>query len=132
MDFYSQFMSPVKEEYPLSGAYYYRKPLLNTDIAEPMNYKVVDANVRRYGEVIANLKKEEQYNIRQTNTQCNFRIGGHIATQDGILWQITEIQTKAVQEYNQAFRLFKASQMTAHILRLVAVDNPLGLTADGV
>ena len=131
MDYFSQFMSPIKTDYPLTGAYYLRRPLTTNDVAETFNYKPIDPRAKRYGQIISNLKTDEQSFSIETNTQCKFKIGGYIITQDGGMWQITETLTKT-QEDIEALRLFKDNAKTVNIIRLIAVDNPLGLTVNGV
>ena len=130
MDFFSKFTASIKDDYPLNGAYYSRRPLTTSDVAEGINYKPLDPSTRRYGSVISNLKKDEQLFTIQTITQCKYKVGGYIVTQDGTMWQIAEIRSKADEGNVEALRLFRETAKTVHVLSLIEVDNPLGLTPE--
>lgn len=121
MDFFSQFMS-VKDEYVLTGVWYARKPVTTADEGEQIQYSVVDPKRKSYGEVITNVMTDEGIYTIRTNDNFPYKPKQYIVTQDGRVWQITEVTSKIENERTkEALRLFRETAETEFTLRLTEV-----------
>ena len=118
----------VKDEEVLTGTYYKRKPITTDDGGLPFSYDIVNESDRTYSTMLNTLQTEQAVQTIVTNDLVGFKVKGYVVTQDGILWQITGIVKRLVKAENkQALRILKQTIDTEYVIRLIAVDNPMGL-----
>ena len=118
----------IKDEEVLTGTYYKRRPLTLADGGDVFQYDIVDESDTSYSNILNNLQTEKSVQTIKTNDVCGFKVKGYVVTQDGLFWQITGILKKMVKPENkQALRILKQTIETEYILRLIEVDNPMGL-----
>lgn len=124
---YLDFLT-VKDEEVLTGNYYKRRPITTEDGGLPFSYDIVNESDKNYSTIINNLQTEQVVQTIRTNDLVGFKIKGYVVTQDGILWQITNIMKRlAKPENKQALRILKQTIETEFVIRLIAVDNPMEL-----
>lgn len=124
---YLDFLT-VKDEEVLTGTYYKRRPITTEDGGLPFSYDIVNESDKNYSTIISNLQTEQVVQTIRTNDLVGFKIKGYVVTQDGILWQITNIMKRlAKPENKQALRILKQTIETEFVIRLMAVDNPMEL-----
>lgn len=124
---YLDFLT-IKDEEVLTGTYYSRMPITLSDEGIRFSYDIVDENNRAYATMLNTLQTEQAVQTIKTNDLCGFKVKGYVATQDGLFWQITGIIKRLVKRENkQALRLLKQTIETEYVIRLINVDNPMGL-----
>ena len=124
---YLDFLT-IKDEEVLTGTYYARLPLSNKDNGIPFQYDIVDEKDKSYTTLLNTLQTEQSLQTIKTNDMCGFKVKGYVATQDGLLWQISGLIKRIIKPNNkQALRILKESIETEYVIRLIEVDNPMGL-----
>ncbi len=88
-------------------------------------FKEVDYPSVRFSSIISNLMNYEKTMIIQTVWNLGFKVDGYIATQDGSLWLIKDIQQDC--KNSRAVSLLKSSPKCEYTLGLVKIDNPMEL-----
>ena len=116
----------VKTNEVFKGKYYKDRPETPADFATEFTYDVVDANDRTYSKVLNNLEVDRGTHSIKTNEYLDFKINAYVITQDGLMWQITSVQT-IPSKNKQAYRYIKRAVGEEYVLRLIQVDNPWGL-----
>lgn len=118
----------IKDEEVLSGTYYSRRPITTSDKGIRFQYDILDESNKSYTTLLNNLQTETELQTIKTNDMCGFKVKGYVATQDGLLWQISGIIKRLIKPENkQALRILKQTIETEYILRLIKVDNPMEL-----
>lgn len=124
---YLDFLT-IKDEEVLTGTYYDRLPFSNKDNGIPFQYDIVDEKDKSYTTLLNTLQTEQSLQTIKTNDMCGFKVKGYVATQDGLLWQISGLIKRIIRPNNkQALRILKESIETEYVIRLIEVDNPMGL-----
>ena len=122
MDFID-FMVDSSDEY-LTGTFYKRRPKTVEDGGINFTYKQLDHNSKRFGKVLGNVRADVANYAISTNDHCGFSIGGYIVTQNGLIWQITEIVTnEEVKGKSDVLRWFTSAENSEQSLRMIQVDN---------
>lgn len=118
----------IQDEEVLSGTYYARLPKTSQDAGEPFQYDIVDDNDKTYSLLLNNIQTEQSIQTIKTSDASGFKVKGYVVTQDGALWQITGIIKKLSNPNNkQALRILTETVESEYIIRLIQVDNPMGL-----
>lgn len=118
----------IQDEEVLSGTYYARLPITSQDAGEPFQYDIVDDNDKTYSLLLNNIQTEQSIQTIKTSDASGFKVKGYVVTQDGALWQITGIIKKLSNPDNkQALRILTETVESEYIIRLLQVDNPMGL-----
>ena len=118
----------IQDEEVLSGTYYARLPITSQDAGEPFQYDIVDDNDKTYSLLLNNIQTEQSIQTIKTSDASGFKVKGYVVTQDGALWQITGIIKKLSKPENkQALRILTETVESEYIIRLIQVDNPMGL-----
>lgn len=118
----------IQDEEVLSGTYYARLPITSQDAGEPFQYDIVDDNDKTYSLLLNSIQTEQSIQTIKTSDASGFKVKGYIVTQDGALWQITGIIKKPSKPDNkQALRILTETVESEYIIRLIQVDNPMGL-----
>ena len=118
----------IQDEEVLSGTYYARLPITSQDAGEPFQYDIVDDNDKTYSLLLNSIQTEQSIQTIKTSDASGFKVKGYVVTQDGALWQITGIIKKLSNPNNkQALRILTETVESEYIIRLIQVDNPMGL-----
>lgn len=111
------------DEY-LTGVFYKRRPATPEDGGVTFKYKQLDPNARVFGKVLGEVRKDRATYAIKTNDDCAFNIGGYIQTQNGLVWEITEvIANEEVQGGNEALRWFRMAKNAEISVRMIQVDD---------
>lgn len=122
MDFID-FLVDSSDEY-LTGTFYARRPKTVEDGGINFAYKQLDPNSKRFAKVLGNVRADVANYAISTNDHCGFNIGGYIVTQNGLIWQITEIVTnEEVKGKSDVLRWFTSAENSEQSLRMIQVDN---------
>lgn len=120
---YIDFLVDTTNEY-LTGYFYKKRPISAEDGKIAFKYKQLDPNSRVFGKVLGEVRADRATYAIKTNDQCGFNIGGYIITQNGLIWQITEVITnEEVKGGNDVLRWFKRAKNAECSVRMVQVDN---------
>lgn len=122
MDFID-FLVDSSDEY-LTGTFYARRPKTVEDGGINFTYKQLDPNSKRFGKVLGNVRADVANYAISTNDHCGFNIGGYIVTQNGLIWQITEIVTnEEVKGKSDVLRWFTSAENSEQSLRMIQVED---------
>ena len=88
-------------------------------------YETIDNPTRTFGQITTNLLTDTRSMRIKTTMAIDFEVEGFVTTQDGSLWQISQIMNDC--HNSQALRIFKSSPVCEKVITLVGVDNPRGL-----
>ncbi len=124
MDFLD--LMEIKDEEVFNGKYYKERPITPLDSAIPFKYEVVDPNDKAYSKILNNLEADNATHSIKTNTFCGFEINGYVITHEGYLWQISSV-TVLPSKNKQAYRYLTHAVGTEYLIRLIRVENPMGL-----
>lgn len=131
---YIDFLVDTTDEY-LTGYFYKKRPVSAEDGKITFKYKQLDPNSRVFGKVLGEVRADRANYAIKTNDQCGFNIGGYIVTQNGLIWQITEVVTnEEVKDGNDVLRWFKRAKNAECSVRMVQIDNlyPINETYDDI
>lgn len=127
MDFFSEFMA-VKDRQFLSGKYYKVYPQNYTDCAEEFSYEEIDPKDRTYSKLLSNLQTDGATFTIKTKTPLDYAVKGYVLAQDGTMYQIAGVVKKTQQDDTEnALRLFRETNQTEWVIRLLMVENPMEL-----
>lgn len=122
MDFMDLIVDSADEF--LTGYFYKKRPKTQADGRIQFNYRQLDPNSRVFGKVLGEVRADRASYAIRTNDMCGFNIGGYIVTQNGLIWQITEVITNEESKgSNDALRWFKKAVNAECSLRMVQIDN---------
>jgi hypothetical protein len=114
------FFKP-REGYVLTGSY------RETRKSPPQyfEYSIVDYQNKTYSDIINNLIATREGLVIRTLWDCGFKDRGYVSTQDGLLWEITQVQID--MKNSETLRLFASAPSTEFILALIRVENVKGI-----
>lgn len=122
MDFMDLIVDSA-DEY-LTGYFYKKRPKSQEDGRIKFNYRQLDPNSRVFGKLLGEVRADRASYAIKTNDMCGFNIGGYIVTQNGLIWQITEVITNEESKgSNDALRWFKKAVNAECSVRMVQIDN---------
>lgn len=108
----------------LTGVFYKRRPISPEDVGVPFKYKQLDPSAKVFGKLLGELRKDRATYAIKTNDSCEFNIGGYIKTQNGLMWEITEvISNEEVEGSNDVLRWFKNAKNAEISVRMIQVDD---------
>ena len=118
-----------KSEEVLTANYYPTLPRTpNLAQPKPFSYGIVNESDKSYAKLLSEVQTTLKTMTIHTDDNNGYKVDGYVATQDGSLWAITGIVESLVNENTkQALRLVKKTIQTRYVLRLVGIDNPMGL-----
>lgn len=114
------FIAP-KGKYTMTATYYARRPLTTADYGQKFRYKKIDPRRMSYGSVIQNVIEDNEVSAIETISPIDFKIKGYIQAQDGLMYQITEIERH--EDNGNEHLMFKHSIDERKLMRLIRVDN---------
>ena len=122
MDF-MDFLVDSTDEY-LTGYFYKKRPKSQEDGRIKFNYKQLDPNSRVFGKLLGEVRADRASYAIKTNDMCGFNVGGYIITQNGLIWQITEVITNEESKgSNDALRWFTTAVNAECSVRMVQIDD---------
>lgn len=120
---YVDFLVDTAEE-KLTGLFYSRRPTNADDGRKTFQYKQLDPNSKVFGKVLGEVRADRATYAIKTNDGCGFNIGGYVVTQNGLIWQITEVVTnEEAKDRTEVLRWFKSAKNAEIDIRMVQVDN---------
>lgn len=127
MQDYLDFLQ-LKDDEVLTGTFYARRPVTVQDKGITFQYDIVDENDKSYSTILQTMTTEQSFQTIKTNDDCGFAVNSYVATQDGGFWTITGVVKRLIKHENkQALRFLKQTIDTEFVIRLLQVDNPMGL-----
>lgn len=122
MDF-MDFLVDSTDEY-LTGYFYKKRPKSQEDGRIKFNYRQLDPNSRVFGKLLGEVRADRATYAIRTNDMCGFNVGGYIITQNGLIWQITEVITNEESKgSNDALRWFTTAVNAECSVRMVQIDD---------
>lgn len=106
-----------RQTYVLTGSYRETRK----SAPQYFEYSIVDYQNKTYSDVINNLIATREGVVIRTIWDCDFKDRGYVSTQDGALWEITQIQVD--MKNSETLRLFAVAPATEFIIALIRVDN---------
>ena len=118
-----------RTQFTLSGTYYHERPDSPDVGGQPFNYEYVDPSTKTWRTLFGNIQVSAGETAIRTDDQLSFKTGnGIVRLQDGSWYTIEQKATDYQAAPKQAFRVLPVPVGTQYVLRLVAVDEPWGLT----
>lgn len=112
----------------LTGTWYEKKPRQPKDKGVSFHYDIIDEKDSSYATLLNNIQTEETVQTIKTDDKIDIKVNSFIATQDGLLWQVAGVIKRLKSEgTEQALRLMKETIQTTRIIRLIQVENTMGL-----
>lgn len=113
----------TKDEY-LTGYFYKRRPRTPEDGKITFKYKQMNPNSKIFDTVLGNVRADSARYAIKTNDHCGFNIGGYIVTQNGLIWEITEVITNEQTEgRNDVLRWFKTAKNADCSIRMIQITD---------
>jgi hypothetical protein len=111
------------DEY-LTGYYYDRRPVSQDDGRITFNYRQLDPNSKVFSTVLSNLRADRATYAIATNDFDGFKVGGYVCTQNGLIWEITEvISNEEAKGQNDSLRWFKTARGAEWSVRMIQVTD---------
>lgn len=111
------------DEY-LTGYYYERRPVSQDDGRITFNYRQLDPNSKVFSTVLSNLRADRATYAIATNDFDGFKVGGYVVTQNGLIWEITEvISNEEAKGQNDSLRWFKKARGAEWSVRMIQVTD---------
>lgn len=111
------------DEY-LTGYYYERRPVSQADGRITFNYRQLDPNSKVFSTVLSNLRADRATYAIATNDFDGFKVGGYVVTQNGLIWEITEvISNEEAKGQNDSLRWFKTARGAEWSVRMIQVTD---------
>lgn len=122
-----------KGEFPSEAKYFNKRPISPEDGAETFTYEYVDPRSSSYARAFGNMQITSESTAIRTNAQLSFPNKndgelGFVMLSDGQLYAAVQVGKDYGKVNKQALRLFPTPVSTQYLLRLVAIDNPWGVT----
>ena len=122
MDF-MDFIVDRADEF-LTGYFYKKRPKSQEDGRIKFNYRQLDPNSRVFGKLLGEVRADRASYAIRTNDMCGFNVGGYIITQNGLIWQITEVITNEESKgSNDALRWFTTAVNAECSVRMLQIDD---------
>ncbi len=120
-------------EFTAEARYYRTCPISPEDGAELFNYEYVDPRSSAYARAFGNIQITSENTSIRTNTQLSFPNKndgelGFVMLSDGGFYAVLQVGKDYGKANKQVLRLFPTPVSTQYLLRLVAIDNPWGVT----
>lgn len=107
----------------LTGYFYKRRPKTKEDGRLPFQYEQLDPNSKVFDKVLGNVRADRATYAIKTNDYSDFNVGGYIITQNGKIWEITEVITnEQVKGNNDALWWFKTAKNVECSVRMIEID----------
>ena len=120
---YIDMLVDTKDEY-LTGYFYKVRPITPDDGRITFKYKQLDPNSKVFGTVLSNVRADRATYAIKTNDHCGFNIGGYIVTQNGLIWEITEVITnEQVTGSDDVLRWFKTAKNAECSVRMIQIND---------
>lgn len=111
------------DEY-LTGYYYEHRPVSQDDGHITFNYRQLDPNSKVFSTVLSNLRADRATYAIATNDFDGFKVGGYVCTQNGLIWEITEvISNEEAKGQNDSLRWFKTARGAEWSVRMIQVTD---------
>lgn len=122
MDYIDMLVDTSNEK--LTGYFYKRRPRTPEDGRITFKYEQLDPNSRVFDKVLGNVRADRATYAIKTNDHCGFNVGGYIITQNGLIWEITEVVTNEQEKgSNDVLRWFRTAKNAECSVRMVQVED---------
>lgn len=122
MDYIDMLVDTSSEK--LTGYFYKRRPRTPDDGRITFKYEQLDPNSRVFDKVLGNVRADRATYAIKTNDHCGFNLGGYIITQNGLIWEITEVVTNEhAKGSNDVLRWFKTAKNADCNVRMIQIDD---------
>jgi hypothetical protein len=122
MDFLDFLVDSTTER--LTGYFYKRRPKTKEDGRIPFQYEQLDPNNKVFDKVLGNVRADRATYAIKTNDYSDFNIGGYIITQNGKIWEITEVITnEQTKNNNDALWWFREAKNVECSVRMIEIDD---------
>ena len=122
MDYIDMLVDTSSEK--LTGYFYKRRPRTPEDGRITFKYEQLDPNSRVFDKVLGNVRADRATYAIKTNDHCGFNVGGYIITQNGLIWEITEVVTnEQAKGSNDVLRWFRTAKNAECNVRMIQVDD---------
>ena len=116
-------------QFTLSGTYYPERPDGPDVGGQQFNYEYVDPYTKTWRTLFGNIQVSAGETAIRTDDQLSFKEGkGLVNLQDGSWYTIEQKATDYQSAPKQAFRVLPVPVGTQFVLRLVATEEPWGIT----
>ncbi|AWW06100.1 MAG: hypothetical protein [Caudoviricetes sp.] len=116
-------------QFTLSGTYYPERPDGPDVGGQQFNYEYVDPTTHTWRTLFGNIQVSAGETAIRTDDQLSFKEGkGLVNLQDGSWYTIEQKATDYQSAPKQAFRVLPVPVGTQFVLRLVATEEPWGIT----
>ena len=121
-------MNP-RTRFTLTGTYYAERPDSPDVGGQQFNYEYVDPSTRTWRTLFANIQGSAGETAIRTDDQLSFKEGsGIVVLQDGNCYAIEVKMVDYQSAPKQAFRILPVPLGTQYVLRLVAIEEPWGIS----
>lgn len=108
----------------LTGYFYKRRPKTREDGRITFKYEQLDPNSRVFDKLLDNVRADRAIYAIKTNENISFNVGGYIVTQNGLIWEISEVVTNEQEKgSNEVLRWFTTAKNAECNLRMVQIEN---------
>lgn len=122
MDFIDMLVDTSNEK--LTGYFYKRRPRTPEDGRITFKYEQLNPNSRVFDKVLGNVRADSELYAIKTNDHCGFNVGGYIITQNGLIWEITEVVTnEQAKGSNDVLRWFRTAKNAECNVRMIRIDD---------
>lgn len=122
MDFIDMLVDTSNEK--LTGYFYKRRPKTPEDGRITFKYEQLNPNSRVFDKVLGNVRADSATYAIKTNDHCGFNVGGYIITQNGLIWEITDVVTnEQAKGSNDVLRWFKTAKNADCNVRMIQIDD---------
>lgn len=121
------FLAQKDDEF-MTGYYYERRPTDASVERKVFRYSRLDPYSRVFDTALGQMRLDRETYSLKTRTDCGWKIKGYISTQDGRFFQIVDfLEDTQPKDSEEVLRLFKRAPQREFTIRLVAVENPMGV-----
>lgn len=123
-----------KKEEVFSGELWKDFPRLNNgayvqtnEVPQAFTYDIISDSDQSFSKMLGNLENNKTVATIKTKDRIAVEIGYYVKTQDGYIWQVDGVVTKAYDKSKQTARFLRQATDQAIFMRLVRVDNLLDI-----
>lgn len=120
-----RYLLQKRSEQTLTGTYYARKPTNPEENGATFHYEYVDTTSWAFRRLFGNVTGSEfSQTAIKTVSALDFGIPSFVATQDGKLYSVVQVERDQTSAGKQAQRLWVSPVGVTYVLRMVEIENP--------